>query len=109
MVLKQAFDAEGDSTLMQDSFGGVTTYVHDADNELTNEQFGGVGQTPLRMDMTYNGDGELATETRYSNLAGTSLVGTSSYTYDGAGDITNLQQKNRLFAELGQELITLSK
>ena len=30
----------------QDSLGGVTTYVYDADNELTSEQFGGTGQTP---------------------------------------------------------------
>ena len=94
VVLTQTFDADGDRTLVQDSFGGVTTYVYDAGNELTSEQFGGVSQTPLHMALTYNGDGELATETRYSNLAGTTLVGTSSYTYDGAGDITNLQQKN---------------
>ena len=52
----------------------MTTYVYDADNELTSEQFGGTGQTPLRIDMTYDADGELLTETRYSDLAGTQVV-----------------------------------
>jgi hypothetical protein len=61
------------------------------------------------MDMTYNGDCEQATETRDCNLAGTLLVGTCSYTYDGAGEITNLRKKNSLFAGPGQKIFSLSK
>ena len=38
---------------MTDSVGGTTTYVYDAANRLTSLQFGGPGQTPLRLDMTY--------------------------------------------------------
>ena len=53
----------------------MTTYLYDADNELISEQFGGTGQAPLRIDMTYDADGELLTETRYSDLAGTHTVG----------------------------------
>jgi RHS repeat-associated protein len=44
--------------------------------------------------LTYNTDNEIATETRYSNLAGTALVGTASYSYDADGRLTNLQQLN---------------
>ena len=60
----------------------MTTYLYDADNELISEQFGGTGQTPLRIDLTYDADGEISTETRYSDLAGTQVVVESSYTYD---------------------------
>jgi RHS repeat-associated protein len=84
------YDADGNRTLMQDSLGGVTTYVYDADSELISEQFGGAGQTPLRIDITYDGDGRILTETRYSDLAGTRKVGESVYTYDADGEITNL-------------------
>ena len=68
----------------------MTTYVYDADNELISEQFGGTGQTPLRIDMTYDADGEILTETRYSNLAGTQVVVESSYTYNADGEITSI-------------------
>ena len=72
----------------------MTTYVYDADNELTSEQFGGTGQTPLRIDMTYDADGEVLTETRYSDLAGTQVVVASSYTYNADGEVTDLLDRD---------------
>ena len=89
-MLTYTYDAAGNRTQVQDSLGGVTTYVYDADHELTSEQFGGAGQTPLRLDLTYDARGEILTETRYSNLAGTTKVGESFYTYNADGEITNL-------------------
>ena len=94
LTLTYTYDADGNRIETQDSLGGVTTYVYDADNELISEQFGGAGQTPLRIDMTYDADGELLTETRYSDLAGTQVVVESSYTYDGDGEITSLVDIN---------------
>ncbi len=44
--------------------------------------------------MTYDADGELLTESRYSDLAGTELVVKSNYTYDSDGEITNLMDQN---------------
>ena len=35
-------------------------------------QFGGSGQTPLREDFTYTARDQVASQTRYSDLAGTS-------------------------------------
>ena len=93
-VLTFAYDAVGNRTVVQDSKGGTTTSVYDADNNLESEQFGGAGQTPLRIDFTYNADNQVSTITRYSDLAGTVTVATSAYTYDNAGELTNLQQKN---------------
>ena len=72
----------------------MTNYFYDADNELTSEQFGGSGQTPLRIDLTYDGDGEILTETRYSNLSGTQIVGTSTYTYNDDGEVTSIVDDN---------------
>ena len=46
------------------------------------------------MDMTYTARNELADESRYSDLAGTHLVGTSTYTYDAAGRLIDLLQKD---------------
>jgi RHS repeat-associated protein len=94
LTLTYTYDADGNRTLTQDSLGGVTSYVYDADNELINEQFGGTGQTPLAIAMTDDADGELLTETRYSNLAETDVVVESYYTYNADGEITNLLDIN---------------
>ncbi len=94
LTLTYTYDADGNRIETQDSLGGVTTYVYDADNELISEQFGGMGQVPLRIDLTYDGRGELSTETRYSDLAGTQVVVQSFYTYNADGDLTNLLDRN---------------
>jgi hypothetical protein len=85
-----AYDANDNRSLRQDSQGGTITYVCDALNRLTSEQFGGSGQTPLRLDLTYTAQDEIASEIRCKNLAGTQSVGTSTFAYDATGDMTNL-------------------
>ena len=94
LSLDYTYDAAGNKIETTDSAGGVTHYAYDAADRLISVQFGGSGQTPLRMDMTYTPAGQLATETRYSNLAGTQVVGTSSYTYDAAGRLIDLVQED---------------
>src|SRR5262249_13630614 len=64
--------------------------VYDVANRLTSRQFGGSGQTPARIDLAYTNRNELSTLSRYSDVAGTTLLGTTSYTYDGAGDMTSV-------------------
>jgi RHS repeat-associated protein len=94
VLVTSTYDAAGNRTLLQDSFGGVLTSVYDAANRLTSRQFGGSGQTPLRMDLGYTVRDQIASETRYSDLAGTQLVGSSAYSYDGAERLTHLQHLN---------------
>lgn len=88
------YDAVGNRTQVEDSFGGVTTSVYDAANRLTSRRFGGTDQTPLRLDITYTAADQMATMLRYSDLAGTSKVGESDYTYEGSRQLTNLQHKD---------------
>src|SRR5262249_13825028 len=52
-TLTATYDAVGNRTQLQDSFGGVLTSIYDAADRLTSRQFGGSGQTPLRIDLTY--------------------------------------------------------
>jgi YD repeat-containing protein len=90
-TLTMSYDPVGNRTLVQDSLNGVTTSAYDADNNLSSRLFGGTGQTPLREDFTYNGVNAIASATRYSDLAGHTKIGTSSYTYDAAERLSNQQ------------------
>ena len=94
VVLTESYDAAGNRTKVQDSFGGVTTFVYDSANNLTSEQFGGVGQTPLRIDMAYDPRNEATTITRYSDLAGTTKIGSSLDVYDQDGRLTSQQDRD---------------
>jgi RHS repeat-associated protein len=85
---------------VQDSLGGVTSSVYDAANRLTSRQFGGTGQTPLRMDLGYDNRDELTSLSRYSDLAGTQSVGTTVYSYDDAGRVSSIVTKNSSAATL---------
>jgi RHS repeat-associated protein len=90
--LTYSYDAAGNQTVVQDSQGGTTTSVYDALNRLTTREFGATGQTTLREDLTYTADDQIATETRYMDLNGTQLAGTSSFVYDADQRLTNLTQ-----------------
>jgi RHS repeat-associated protein len=94
LTLTSSYDAVGNRTLVQDSYGGVTTSLYDAADRLTTREFGGAGQTPLRFDTTYTARDQVATVKRYTDLAGTTKVGESDYTYDAVGRVTNLQHKD---------------
>jgi RHS repeat-associated protein len=93
-VLTYSYDAANRQTLRQDSLGGVLTSVYDAGSRLTSRQFGGTSQTPLRVDFAYDLRNELTTITRYSDLAGTQVVGTSAYSFDADGRLVNLNHTN---------------
>jgi RHS repeat-associated protein len=93
-VLTMAYDANSNRTLLQDSLGGVLTSVYDAADRLTSRQFGGASQTPLRFDLAYSPRDQITTITRYSDLAGTTKVGTSIYAYDPTMRLTSIQHQN---------------
>jgi RHS repeat-associated protein len=94
LVLTMGYDAVGNRTSVQDSKGGYTTVTFDALNRQTSEQTAGSGVSAMRFDYAYTARGEVSSVTRYSNLAGSSVVGTTTHDYDAAGRETHLVQKN---------------
>jgi hypothetical protein len=92
--LSFGYDGNGGRTSVNDSLGGQVASAFDADSRLTSRQFSGAGQTPLRIDLTYTGEGQVATITRYKDLAGTQKVGQTTNTYDPVGNITHIQHQD---------------
>jgi RHS repeat-associated protein len=88
-ALTLSYDSVGNRTQVQDSFGGLTTSVFDADNRLNSRKFTGNGQA-LRIDPGYQPNSLLSTLTRYNAVAGltTEIVGTTSYLYDASNRLT---------------------
>ena len=75
------------------SFAGATTSTYDAANRLTSAQFSN-GTAVARFDYAYDNNNNVTGLTRYSNLASTSVVGTTVYQYDNADRLVTLQNKN---------------
>jgi RHS repeat-associated protein len=83
------YDAAGNRVLVEDSLGGVEQSTYNANRQLTSRTLT-QGDQVLRIDFTYTPQGQIATETRYSDAAGTQLVATTTYTYDPAANITSI-------------------
>ena len=96
LVLTYTYDPAGNRTLVQDSLGGVTTCVYDAAHQLVSEQFGGAGETPLRIDITYDGDGRHpdGNAVRCALTSPANKIGSSAYTYNADEQVTNLVDRD---------------
>ena len=105
-VRTYAYDADSNRTTVSDSLAGVQTSVYDTSNRLTSRKFGGAGQTPLRIDQTYTLTNLVQTQTRYSDLAGTTKIGISTYSYDAASQTTNLKHADGSGTVLGNYTYT---
>ena len=79
---------------MADSLGGVVSYTYNARDELTNETLSGTGISAEAVANTYDNAGNMTGQTRYSNLAETTVVASTSYTYDAADQMTGITDKN---------------
>src|SRR5262249_26219371 len=87
-------DAARNPTPPQDSTGGTTTTGYNAAGRLTSRLFGGAGLTPLRFDTSYTPRDQEEVVTRYSDLAGTTKVGETTYAYDDAGRTNRILHKS---------------
>jgi RHS repeat-associated protein len=72
----------------------VLTYVYDNANRETSAQFGGPSQTPARVDFGYNNRNDQTSVTHYSDLAGSTVIGTTVYSYDPGDRVTAITNKN---------------
>ncbi len=99
LTLTYSYDLADRTTLLQDSKGGLTTSVFDNANRLTSRQLS-VAAGTVRLDPGYNNRNEMTSLTRYSDVAGTTVVGTTVYGYDDAGKITAITNKSGTGATL---------
>jgi YD repeat-containing protein len=88
-VLNYQYDEDGNLTSITDSQGGQTTLVWDG-GLLVSKAYQ-VAHTLLRVDFSYDEDGNLLSATRYSDVAGTQLVGKAVCAYD-ANLVTSIVQ-----------------
>jgi RHS repeat-associated protein len=117
-TLTMAYDAAANRTNVQDSLGGVTTSLYDALDRLSERDFGGAGQTALKVTQAWTADDELLTLTRYQGSGGAWVqAGLSTYGYDAARRTTSVQAKDAGGAnisnfvygyDLGDRLTTVS-
>ena len=94
VTLTYDYDADGNRTAMDDSLGGLVSYTYDARDELINETLSGSGISAIAVKNTYDNAGNMIGQTRYSNLAETTVVAATSYTYDNANQMTGITDKN---------------
>jgi RHS repeat-associated protein len=92
-ALTFTYDAAGNRLTRTDSQSGVATETYDALNRLVTYQYS-AGTVTMSLAQTWTKRDQLNTESRYSDLSGTHLVGTTSYGYDNAGRETSLQFKD---------------
>jgi RHS repeat-associated protein len=82
-----SYDAAGNTTGVQDSFGGDTVSTYNAQGQLVSRQLTAPGEASIGVTLDYTADGEVNTLTR---SAGGSTVGSSVYSYDTSGDVTGI-------------------
>ena len=84
MTLTYDYDADGNRTSMDDSLGGLVSYTYNPRDELTNETLSGTDISAMAVANAYDNAGNMTGQTRYSNLAETTVVASTAYTYDNA-------------------------
>jgi RHS repeat-associated protein len=84
-----AYDEMGNRILVRDSFGTVEESTYDVYGNLVTRILT-QGEYELRIDQTFDDVGRVLTKARYSDAAGTVLVGASLYEYDLDGRLTSL-------------------
>ncbi|MDR3638705.1 MAG: RHS repeat-associated core domain-containing protein [Isosphaeraceae bacterium] len=92
VVLTYSYDAAGNEVSVGDTINGAASgtqsMTYDAVDRMTQITLSGAGILPERVNLSYDAASELTKLTRYADLAGNSLVASTSYTYDNAGQLT---------------------
>jgi RHS repeat-associated protein len=106
LALTYSYDASSRVTQRTDSKGGVLTYVYDNSDRLTSEKLTGSGSA-ARVDLGYDNRNELTSLTRFTDVAGSTIVGTTVYSYDDAQRLTSIVNKTGAAATLSYYQYTL--
>lgn len=94
VVLTQTYDANSNRLKLTDTLNtqlkGTESFTYDAINRLTQVTQTGTGAVNKRVNFTYNPIHQMETLKRYADLTGTSLVATSTYSYDPMSRLTQV-------------------
>jgi len=90
VVLTYERNAFGDVTSVKDNLGLTVSNTYDDIGQLTSTQWQGGGVASARADLTYDANGQMTSIKRFSDLAGTNLVGSTTSTYTAAGLLDTL-------------------
>lgn len=108
-ILDRTYDSVGNVLSTMDTIdgviGGINEYSYDALNRLTTlTQARAVGSmvtiSEKRVDIKYNGQGQLASLSRFGDMAGLQLVATTSFTYDTLNRLMDISHRNPVNALL---------
>ncbi|MBD2459072.1 putative Ig domain-containing protein [Nostoc sp. FACHB-87] len=94
VTLNYTYDGTGNRTSVSDNFGVVVNSTYDARNLLTSQTWQGTGIDPARVNYSYDSRGDRAQIQRFSDLAGTQLVGSSNFNYDALQRLTGITHSN---------------
>jgi YD repeat-containing protein len=94
IILTQTYDTNSNRLKLTDTINaqlkGTEAYTYDAINRLTQINQSGTGVVPKRVNMTYTPVYQLETLNRFSDLAGTQLVASSTHIYDPLNRLTQV-------------------
>jgi YD repeat-containing protein len=86
LSLTYTYDAADNRTGVQDNEGGLATLTYDAANRPTNLKFTGNSAT-ISYDLSWTARNQLSGITRYSDITGTTKIGTTTFSYDGNANL----------------------
>jgi RHS repeat-associated protein len=87
------YDNDGNRTLVSDSLGGITQSSYDADGDLLSRLLTQAGGPTLQVNQSFDAAGQVQQQERYSD-AGTTLVGSTSFTHDPSGLVTSIDHND---------------
>ncbi|MBC2711714.1 MAG: PKD domain-containing protein [Desulfosarcina sp.] len=86
-----SYDPMGNRISVEDNLGVRADSAYNSRNRLISRTWQGTGMAdPVRVDCAYNALGTCDVMDRFTDIAGTNQVGSSSFSYDGLGRLTEL-------------------
>ena len=100
VILNYQYDAVGNGLVVRDDQGTRVESTYDARNLLLSRTWQGGGVDPARVEVTSNATRDRDTLTRFSDVAGVTKVGGTTYVYDKIGQPTSITHEDALGAVL---------